>query len=493
MTRGSVALMMLMACAVQASEITSLPIVAKPALRAIRKEASNMRTQTKVVQESIPMPLTTAAPAIWRAPSFYWAVLHNWLYFLSLGMNLINVQFLVREVIDGKGAKTASAAAIALSGREESVDKLITFMGVGFLSSLSDVVGRRALILWSSLGFALTNLIQANTGSASSIGLLYLADFIDGCTSCMAPVCQAYVADCSHPTKRAANLGTFQGLSIGCAFILAFPIGGILGAKYGPRCPLYVACGIQLLNAAIALFLTPESSPRGLRKGRTLDLKQSNPIGALWRLFGRAKLLRNAACMYALVALARNSLDAQFVNYASVKFGWSQQQSGPVMVMVGLMLAIGPRVLVPLLGLQTALLAGLLIFASGLIGTGLAPTPVQFVAWIFVVSVGCMSVPALQALITNLANPDERGALLGALGSLSELTSAIASTMYAAILASFTSANPPWGLQVQGMHFIVGASFLLVAFSLAVYTFSKYSADVARVATGADVSTSADY
>ena len=112
--------MMLMACAVQASEITSLPIVAKPALRAIRKEASNMRTQTKVVQESIPMPLTTAAPAIWRAPSFYWAVLHNWLYFLSLGMNLINVQFLVREVIDGKGAKTASAAAIALSGRVES-------------------------------------------------------------------------------------------------------------------------------------------------------------------------------------------------------------------------------------------------------------------------------------------------------------------------------------------------------------------------------------
>ena len=90
------------------------------------------------------------------------------------------------------------------------------------------------------------------------------------------------------------------------------------------------------------------------------DLKQANPAGALWRLFGRSKLLRNCACAYALVALARNALDAQFVNYASIRFGWSQQQSGPVMVMVGLMLAIAPRILIPMLGLQTALLSGLL-------------------------------------------------------------------------------------------------------------------------------------
>ena len=257
--------------------------------------------------------------------------------------------------------------------------------------------------------------------------------------------------------------------------------------------PLYVACVLQLLNAAIAGVITPESNPSVLRKGRSLDLREANPFGALWRLFGRAKLLRNAACMYALVALARNSLDAQFINYASIRFGWTSQQSGPVMVIVGLMLAIAPRILVPMLGLQTALLSGLLIFAAGLIGTGLAPTPLQFVAWIFVVSVGCMAVPALQALITNLANPDERGALLGALGSLSELTSAIASTMYAAVLAAFTSESPPWGLKLQGMHFIVGAGFLLLAFVIASHTFARYAEDVARISTGADVSLSAEY
>ena len=104
-------------------------------------------------------------------------------------------------------------------------------------------------------------------------------------------------------------------------------------------------------------------------------------------------------------------------------------------LIVGLMLAIAPRVLVPMLGLRQAIRIGLLIFSVGMAATGLSPTPVGFVLGLFVVSVGCVCIPALQALLTNLAPPGERGALLGALGSLTELDSAIGSTLYAAVLA----------------------------------------------------------
>lgn len=38
--------------------------------------------------------------AVDAPPSMYWAVLHNWLYFLSLGFNLINIQFLVRDIVE---------------------------------------------------------------------------------------------------------------------------------------------------------------------------------------------------------------------------------------------------------------------------------------------------------------------------------------------------------------------------------------------------------
>lgn len=152
----------------------------------------------------------TFSPSNKPPPSIYWAVLHNWLYFLSLGFNLINIQFLVREIVDGE-TSAPSAKAIALSGKVESVDKFLTFCGVGFLSALSDKYGRRPLMAWSAVGFMITNLIQANT--KSSIGLLYLADFVDGCSSCMLPLCQAYITDVSHPANLAGNLGIFQGLS----------------------------------------------------------------------------------------------------------------------------------------------------------------------------------------------------------------------------------------------------------------------------------------
>jgi MFS family permease len=320
-------------------------------------------------------------------PSMYWGVLHNWLYMLSIGFNALNMAYLTRQIADG--TLKASPASIALSGNIEAVDRIMTFAGVGLLAALSDVHGRRPLMAWASLGFALTNMLQS---CAHGTGALFLADFVDGISSCMTPVCQAYVTDCSPPDKRAANLGIFQGLSIGMAFVIAFPVGGVLGAKFGPRLPLRIAAGLQVFNAALLLLVTPESCPPAARAGRKLDLREANPVGALKRLFGGPPLLRQLAFTYALVTLARNALDAQFVNYASVRFGWSQQQTGPLMVLVGLMLAIAPRVLVPLLGLRRALRDGLLTFALGMVATGLAPTPATFVLGLFVVSIGCVSV-----------------------------------------------------------------------------------------------------
>ena len=428
------------------------------------------------------LPRKDAAPILSAAtasptPSFYWAVLHNWLYFLSLGFNAVNVQFLVRSIVDGPAALRASPKAIALSGKVESVDKLLTFLGIGFLCALSDVRGRVPLMAWSSLGFALTNLIQAQT--KSSVSMLYLADLIDGCTSCMTPVCQAYVVDCSPPEKRAVNLGIFQGLSIGAAFVLAFPIGGVLGAKYGPRIPLLIAAGLQLVNALIVIFLTPESRPVPSRAGHKLDLKQANPIGVLRKLFGGSPLLRDAAVVFALISLARNALDAQFITYSSLRFGWTQQQSGPVMVIVGLMIGIAPRILVPLLGLKQAILLGTLIFAAGLVATGLAPTPASFVGSILIVSIGCVCIPAVQGFLANLASPVERGALLGGLGSLSELTGAIGSTMYAGVLAAFNSEHPPLP-NLAGAHFLLGSLLLLIAWVVATNAFATHGAAASR-------------
>eukprot|EP00531_Pseudo-nitzschia_arenysensis_P003676 CAMPEP_0116153796 /NCGR_PEP_ID=MMETSP0329-20121206/21436_1 /TAXON_ID=697910 /ORGANISM="Pseudo-nitzschia arenysensis, Strain B593" /LENGTH=499 /DNA_ID=CAMNT_0003650729 /DNA_START=223 /DNA_END=1722 /DNA_ORIENTATION=- len=426
-------------------------------------------------------------------------------FFLSLAFNLLNVPFMIREIVDGPGTKTPSPQSIKLSGNVEAIDKFLTFCGVAFLAALSDRHGRKPLIAWSAFGFATTNILQVLAGTAPTLGtsklLLYIADFVDGISSCMTPVCQAYVADCTTvgSASLASNLGVFQGISIGGAFVFAFPIGGMLGAKFGPKLPILMAAGFQIVNGLLAVFLTPESNPRAIpnkskRNSTTsssspkpkIDLSEVNPIRGLQNLLGigatdgfgtsSQSLLRTASLAYFCLSLARNSLDAQFVNYSNIRFGWSQAQSGPVLVMVGMMMGIVPRILVPLLGLQKCIHYGLLILGVGLSTSGLAPTPKQYIMSFAIISIGFVAVPALQALLANLAPPSQSGALLGAVGSMTELTGAIGSTMYAAVLATFaTDATPTSKIasalkstlpKIQGMHFVLGACFSIIGWAV---------------------------
>ena len=131
------------------------------------------------------------------------------------------------------------------------------------------------------------------------------------------------------------------------------------------------------------------------------------------------------------------------------------------------MLAVAPRLFISYFGLQQAILTGTLVFALGLLAAGLAPTPNSFVFSIFVVSIGCMCLPAIQAVLANLAEPGERGQLLGAVGSLTELTGAIGSTLYASLLASCTGDDAVFRGRAPGGHFLVGSILLLAAWSIA--------------------------
>ena len=373
----------------------------------------------------------------------------------------INIAFLIAQIT---GTSKPSPHSIALGGRVEFVDKLLTFLGVGVLASLSDVLGRKPLMAWSAFGFMLTHLLQA---TARGPAALYLADVLDGFSSCMTYICQAYVTDCSAPNKRATHLGIFQGLSIGLGLTVGFPIGGILGAKYGPRLPMLIGAAIQLVNCALILFVLPESLPKAQRK-KALDPSASHPFALLRGLFSTSAVLSGVSVAWTLVTLAQVSLD-HFPEYTSLRFGWTQEQAGPLMLLVGLSVAIFPRLLVPCLGMRQAILTGMLAFAAGLLTIGASPSAGGFISGILVVAVGSMWQPALQAFVTNMGGEDERGALLGALGSVAELTRAVGTLLFSSILAYVTDTARPRALP-QGLHFGVAAVMVLAAAGVASVT-----------------------
>lgn len=235
-------------------------------------------------------------------PSFKWAMLANWMYFLALGLSIPVLARVISTIVNEDGSPNVTPASSVLGGDVEAIDKVCTFLFVGFLGSLSDVVGRKPMMAYSALGFAVTCFLQAST--RKSLSLLYVADLVDGMSSCMNTVCQAYVADASAPEERAINLGLFQGVSVAGAFIIGIPLSAILSSMYGLRAPLYLASAVGVLNALIIMLFTPETLPAEQRAAASLDMKQANPFGALRRLFASTPLLRGSAACFFLVWLA---------------------------------------------------------------------------------------------------------------------------------------------------------------------------------------------
>lgn len=397
-------------------------------------------------------------------PSFGWAVLHNWLYFLSLGLCIPVLPRVIATAVNPDGSSTVTAKSSAIGGDVEGVDKLLTFLTVGALGALSDHVGRRPLIALSAMGYALTVATQA---LSSSIWQFYVADMIDGLTSCMNAVCSAYVIDATTSANdRAIAVGAFQGVSVAGAFIVGFPVSGLLG-RNDPKKPMWLAVGLQFLNCLLALFVTPESLSDHKKALADFDLTQANPFAALRRLFGFAHF-RLVALAFAFAWTANLALNTTFVNYVNKVFGWGPKQAGPLLVAVGAVLAIFPRAVVPILGTANSVKLGSLLYAAAFASIGLATTPSAFFLSVLVCGLGSVAIPALVATIASRAKDTDRGATLGALQTLQELCAAAAYPLYGrafglAITKAAASSRPNI---VLATPFYLAATLCLAAFAV---------------------------
>ena len=92
-------------------------------------------------------------------------MLANWLYFLALGLVIPVLGRVISTVVNADGSPNVSPASSIVGGDVEALDKICTFLFVGFLGALSDVLGRKPLMAYSALGFCLTCYIQVRASA----------------------------------------------------------------------------------------------------------------------------------------------------------------------------------------------------------------------------------------------------------------------------------------------------------------------------------------
>jgi len=292
------------------------------------------------------------------------------------------------------------------------------FLASPWLGRLSDRVGRRPVLILSQTG---TLAALLTSGLASGLFFLYVARIVDGLTGGNISVAQAYLSDITDEKNRASGLGVVNA-SFGTGFIIGPAFGALVAAHFGPRVPFFVAAGVSLLTILLSYFLLPESLTPERRK-QDLARKAGRPSVsnlALLRLpgvtlialiaFGTQFAFFSFQPTYVLWAerLLFPGRDAQFV----------QQAVGGILTFVGVCGVITQFWLVkPMVRRfgEKAMVAG------GNAIRGLAWAVMAFVPsvmWVVLVTPllaigGGVAFPALIALLTYAAPPDQRGQVIG--------------------------------------------------------------------------------
>ncbi|MBB4236633.1 TCR/Tet family MFS transporter [Rhizobium esperanzae] len=331
------------------------------------------------------------------------------------------------------------------------------FFFAPIIGNLSDRFGRRPILLTSVLTFAIDNFICA---IAWSYPMLFIGRMLAGVSGSSYSTASAFIADISSDQNRAKNFGLL-GIAFGVGFIIGPMLGGLLGA-FGPRVPFYFAAALAFANFLIATFLLPETLEQKHR--RRFEWKRANPVGALLQMRNYPGIGR-IGFVFFLIVLGRMMYPAVWSFVTSYRYGWSQQQIGFSLGIVGLcsavvMATVLPRV-VARVGEWRAVAIGL-TFAT-LAALGYAFATQGWMIYVVIVA-GCMEAladPSLRSLAAAKVPPTAQGELQGAMTSIFSITSIIAPLLYATVFFMFTAPGAP--ILFGGAPYVLGAILLAVA------------------------------
>lgn len=349
---------------------------------------------------------------------------------------------------------------------------LMQFLCMPLLGALSDKIGRRPVLIFSSAGMGLNFLV---TAWAPSLMWLFLGRFIGGAFSASMSTASAYASDISTPANRAKTFGMI-GAAFGLGFVCGPMLGGVLGS-IDYRLPFYVGAGLCFANAIFGYIFVKESLTKDKRS--SFSFAKSNPFSSFRRLLARPDI-GLLIVVFALSAFAQVLQQTTWVLYTNFKFGWGPKENGIALFLVGLTAAVVQAgllsKLIKLMGEVRLGVIGLGVASVIYLATGLATAGWMIYILIVLNFLSYGAGPALQAIVSKATDPAEQGSLMGSLQSLSSLSIVIAPVIATQILAEVS--HYPAGDWRMGSVFYLSAFLQLIAVFLAWRFFATRSVPV---------------
>ncbi|MFK8014993.1 MAG: TCR/Tet family MFS transporter [Gammaproteobacteria bacterium] len=372
----------------------------------------------------------------------------------SMGMGLI-VPVMPSLLLDITGGDLADAS---LWGGVA----LISYAAMQFIFSpivgaLSDRFGRRPVLLMSLAMFALDMLLLA---LVETLPWFLLVRALAGVFASTFSTANAYISDVTPPEQRGQKFALL-GAAFGAGFIMGPAIGGVLG-DIDVRYPFFAGAAVASVNALFgALFVRESLTPE---RRRTFSWARANTVGTLVRLVrtpGTGTLLP----VFFLATLSSWVYPTVWSYVAKAKFMWTEGEIGWSVAYYGVVAFIAQalviQVLLPRLGVRSAIWIALLVEMLALFGIGLATTGWFVYLMVTTALISTMQDPAIRQALSSRVPEDAQGELQGGLSALTSVAMILSPLIYNGVFALTAGDDPV--VHFPGMPFMVAATISGIA------------------------------
>lgn len=303
-----------------------------------------------------------------------------------------------------------------LYGVALGIFSLTMLIGAPLLGDLSDILGRKKVLIIGLLVSCVAYFIGAIGINFHMVSILILSRFISGFSAGSQPIAQAAIADVSNPNKKAVNMALMTFMAC-----LGFIAGPIIGGYFANShilpwftfaTPFYVATILAFVNAvAVILFFKETYVPQ---RKNAFDYRKG-----LLKLVLAFKDTRVKKLLQVLLLLQTGF--AIFFMYISLYltrlFHFSTTAIGHYLAYVGIIWAITfifiMRLADKYLSLDKIMLFSLMIGSAALLGVIFSN---QVFIWLIVIPLAIsngLTYTSMLALLSNAVDKESQGWVMG--------------------------------------------------------------------------------
>lgn len=344
---------------------------------------------------------------------------------------------------------------------------IMLFFAAPILGELSDVYGRRRLLMLGVGTLAFSQLLFGFGIEMKSLALLFVSRAIAGLAGANFSIAQASIADVSGPHERAKNFGLI-GAAVGIGFILGPVIGGFIASASGSAsAPFWFSGMLGIVNVALVTFLLPET-----RKTSTAERKRFHLLRGVDNIRSAFRD-KDAFPIYAANFFYISGF-AFFTSFEGIllvnRFSQSEAQIGSFFGFVGIWIVITQAFILRFLSSRYTEIAivriALFLLASTIVFYPFAPNMLWLFAIVpFTAIPNGLSMANMTALVSKSVSAEKQGAALGINGSLGALSNGLVP-----LLAGFGS-----GFLGITVPFFCGGLLVVLAWGMMVLNHRRYA------------------